>query len=204
MQRNAEVPLKESFDGLVDGGAFFGASPRNWSAGRRAMSERATFRRAMRLKKTGEEETAVAPLGGGPKDPRVRKVIALMQEHYDRDLTLGKLASSVHLSVWHLCHLFKTETGRPPAQFLKSIRMEEARRLLESTLLSVKEVLNKVGMSDQSHFVKDFKKIYGRTPTNYRSALAGASHSKNSRDESAKEFNSLEQRREFIETGSTE
>ncbi|HVF27600.1 MAG TPA: AraC family transcriptional regulator [Pyrinomonadaceae bacterium] len=100
----------------------------------------------------------------------MRKVIALMQEHYNRDLTLGKLADSVHLSVWHLCHLFKTETGKPPAQFLKSIRMEEARRLLESTLLSVKEVVNKVGMNDQSHFVKDFKKVYGHTPTKYRCA----------------------------------
>ncbi len=121
--------------------------------------------------KDRDEEEAVAPLESGPRDPRVRKVIALMQEHYHRDLTLGKMAHSVHLSTWHLCHLFKTETGKPPAQFLKSIRMEEARRLLESTVLSVKEVVNKVGMSDQSHFVKDFKRAYGNTPTRYRSTL---------------------------------
>lgn len=155
----------------------------------------------MTLKKREEDGAAAATtttLAGGPKDPRVCKVISLMQEHYDRDLTLGKLADSVHLSVWHLCHLFKTETGRPPAQFLKSIRMEEARRLLESTLLSVKEVLNKVGMSDQSHFVKDFKKIYGRTPTNYRSALARVGDGTNMRDESATEFNSPERRRENL------
>ncbi|HEV2705530.1 MAG TPA: AraC family transcriptional regulator [Pyrinomonadaceae bacterium] len=127
----------------------------------------------MTLKNTGESE--VSALTTTPdeeaQDPRVRKVIALMRDNYHRELTLGKLADSVQLSVWHLCHLFKNETGKPPAQFLKSIRMEEARRLLESTVLSVKEVINKVGMSDQSHFVKDFKRAYGDTPTRYRSSL---------------------------------
>jgi AraC-like DNA-binding protein len=121
--------------------------------------------------------TASGVSKGGPKDPRVRKVIALMRVYYDRELTLGRLAEAVHLSVWHLSHLFKTETGIPPAQFLKSIRMEEARRLLASTLLSVKEVVNRVGMSDQSHFVKDFKKAYGHTPTKYRCAHAPAGQS---------------------------
>lgn len=121
----------------------------------------------MKFDTTNAEETA-GRCASGAQDPRVRIVIALMRQHYGRALTLARLADAVHLSVWHLCHLFKMETGKPPAQFLKSIRMEEARRLLESTLLSVKEVVNKVGMNDQSHFVKDFKKIYGETPTKYR------------------------------------
>ncbi|HEX8853857.1 MAG TPA: AraC family transcriptional regulator [Pyrinomonadaceae bacterium] len=118
----------------------------------------------------GESEVSTTSLQMEARDPRVRKVIALMRDNYHRELTLGKLAGSVQLSIWHLCHLFKHETGKPPAQYLKSIRMEEARRLLESTVLSVKEVINKVGMSDQSHFVKDFKRAYGDTPTRYRSS----------------------------------
>jgi transcriptional regulator GlxA family with amidase domain len=124
----------------------------------------------MTLKNTGESEVSATGSNAEAQDPRVRKVIALMRDNYHRELTLGKLAGSVQLSIWHLCHLFKNETGKPPAQYLKSIRMEEARRLLESTVLSVKEVINKVGMSDQSHFVKDFKRAYGDTPTRYRSS----------------------------------
>src|ERR1051325_1362044 len=104
-------------------------------------------------------------------DQRVQKVIEFLEEKYKRSVTLAVLAESVHLSVWHLSHLFKAETGSSPARYLKDYRTQEAKRLLETTFLSVKEVVSKVGMGDQSHFAKDFKKAYGLTPTRYRAAV---------------------------------
>lgn len=104
-------------------------------------------------------------------DQRVQKVLAFFEESYTRSVTLTELAESVHLSVWHLSHLFKAETGSSPARYLKMYRMREAKRLLETTFLSVKEIMSKVGMSDQSHFAKDFKKAYGLTPTQYRTSV---------------------------------
>ncbi|HEX8145172.1 MAG TPA: AraC family transcriptional regulator [Pyrinomonadaceae bacterium] len=101
-------------------------------------------------------------------DQRVLRVIALMQEDSHLELPLYKMAQSVHLSLWHLCHLFKAETGMSVARYLKSLRMQRAKLLLESTFLSVKEIMNKVGVSDESHFVRDFKAIYGLTPAQYR------------------------------------
>lgn len=55
-----------------------------------------------------------------------------------------------------------------PGQYLKALRLEKARGLLEATSLSVKEVRARVGMQDQSHFVRDFNRVYGVTPSQYR------------------------------------
>ena len=53
--------------------------------------------------------------------------------------------------------------------------MKEAAVLLSTTFLSVKEIMARVGFSDESHFVRDFKKIYGMTPTEYRKSKANLS-----------------------------
>jgi AraC-like DNA-binding protein len=46
--------------------------------------------------------------------------------------------------------------------------MRKAKKLLEFTFLNVKEVMNRVGAYDASHFVRDFKRTYGVTPAQYR------------------------------------
>ncbi len=107
-----------------------------------------------------------------PVDARVQQAILFIEENYQRDLSLSKVAGAVHLSIWYLCHLFKAETGETPARYLKMVRMRRARALLENSLLSIKEVMNKVGMADQSHFAKDFKRVYGLTPSEFRASLA--------------------------------
>ncbi len=83
-------------------------------------------------------------------------------------LSLSKMAETVNLSPTHLCYLFKSETGTPPARYLRRLRMQNAATLLAETFLSVKEVMARVGFSDESHFVRDFKRIHGLTPTEYR------------------------------------
>lgn len=115
--------------------------------------------------------------GAGVTDPkrameeRIKKVVDAMRDGYARELTLEELARSVNLSVWHLSHLFKAEVGDSPARYLKTLRLERAKLLLEDSFLSIKEVIAKVGMTDPSHFSKDFKKAYGLTPTQYRATL---------------------------------
>lgn len=100
---------------------------------------------------------------------RVKRVIELMQGDPSRSFTLGKMAQSVNLSAPYFCFLFKSITGVPPAKYLKSLRMQQSAMLLTTTFLSIKEIVRHVGLADDSHFVRDFKRMYGITPSEYRS-----------------------------------
>lgn len=101
-------------------------------------------------------------------DQRVQAVIRLMEENLRAELPLGRLAEAVNLSASRLHQLFRDETGTSPARHLKSLRLARARRLLETTFLSVKEIRASVGMDDESHFTRDFRGAYGCTPTECR------------------------------------
>jgi transcriptional regulator GlxA family with amidase domain len=101
-------------------------------------------------------------------DPRVQKVIHLIQKDLSRKLVLDEVARRVNLSPAHFRSLFKSETGMTPAQYQKKLRLLEARRLLETTFFNVQEIMNRVGFNDDSHFVRDFKKAYKLTPVQYR------------------------------------
>lgn len=92
-----------------------------------------------------------------------------MREDVRGELSLTEFAQSVNLSVWRLCHIFKSDVGMPPIRYLRLLRMERAKGLLESSFLSVKEIAYQVGLNDESHFVRDFKSTYGYSPALYRS-----------------------------------
>lgn len=112
-------------------------------------------------------------------DKRVEKIIQMMREDVSGELSLSEFAQSVNLSVWRLCHVFKSDVGMPPMRYLRLLRMERAKDLLESSFLSVKEIGFRVGLTDESHFVRDFKATYGLSPACYRTEFrrnGGASH----------------------------
>lgn len=93
----------------------------------------------------------------------------MMRDDVRGELSLTEFAQSVNLSVWRLCHIFKSDVGMPPIKYLRLLRMERAKGLLESSFLSVKEIAFQVGLNDESHFVRDFKATYGHSPAIYRS-----------------------------------
>jgi transcriptional regulator GlxA family with amidase domain len=116
-------------------------------------------------------------------DKRVEKIIQMMRDDVRGELSLAEFAQSVNLSVWRLCHIFKSDVGMPPIRYLRQLRMERAKQLLESSFLSVKEIAFQVGLNDESHFVRDFKSTYGYSPALYRSQFrnngSGNGHSGN-------------------------
>src|SRR5438046_1420367 len=105
-------------------------------------------------------------------DARVEKVVTRMREEFRQDPSLSEMAQVVNLSPSRLRYLFKKETGVAPGYYLRTFRLEQAKELLENTFLSVKEIIRRVGVNDQSHFVREFKKAYGLTPAQYRTSLA--------------------------------
>lgn len=84
------------------------------------------------------------------------------------DWTVDKMAEETNVSKEHFHKLFKKETGKSPIYFIRCLRLEKAKELLETTNLRVKEIICEVGIRDQTHFVRDFKKAYGFKPNEYR------------------------------------
>jgi len=103
-------------------------------------------------------------------DRRVQVTIELMKADLRRELSPDDLARATNLSRSRFQHLFKAETGVSPASYLRLLRLERARFLLETSFLSIKQIMLRVGVADKSHFERRFKKAYGATPTGYRAA----------------------------------
>ena len=119
-------------------------------------------------------------------DVRVQNVVALMRRDLRAKLTLQDMACAVNLTSFHFCHLFKAETGSSPAKYLKTLRLERARELLETTFLSVKEIRALVGVNDESHFARDFRATYGLTAQQYREQFLGLRDTKKENTEQSK------------------
>ena len=107
-------------------------------------------------------------------DRRIQIVSAALEADFRRTWDIVQMGRLVNLSGSRLRHLFKTEMDQTPAQYLKAIRMREAATLLRTTFLSVKEIMNGVGISNESHFVHEFKKAHGLAPSKYRDAFTVA------------------------------
>jgi transcriptional regulator GlxA family with amidase domain len=107
-------------------------------------------------------------------DGRVQATIELIENNLKRVLLIDKLARTTRLSASRLRRVFKNETGLTPAQYLKQLRIRKAKEYLETTFLSVKEIRREIGATDESHFIRDFKKVYGVPPTRLRSRVSQA------------------------------
>ena len=100
--------------------------------------------------------------------PKIRAAVSFVEANLHRDIYVTEVAQQVRLSRSRLPHLFKGELGMPLTQYLKSIRMEKACQLLQLSFQSVKAIAVEVGYNDAAHFEREFKKVYGSTPLQYR------------------------------------
>ena len=96
------------------------------------------------------------------------KVVDYIEANPHLNLQFDQLAQSMNMSPSRLRHIFTAQVGVSPKQYLRTIRLELAKHLVENTYLNVKEVMTKVGFSDESHFVRDFEKAFGLTPSRHR------------------------------------
>ena len=101
-------------------------------------------------------------------NPRVRDVTDFMNANLHRRTRLAVLAGAANLSSSRFSRAFKPQTGISPGESLRRLRMENARHLLATTLLSIKEIMAMAGYNSKSHFVRHFRRSFGLAPSEYR------------------------------------
>jgi AraC-like DNA-binding protein len=115
-----------------------------------------------------QRETTEALINRQP-DSRISAILHYLSTQDPTTMPdLNAVAATLNISASHLRHAIKTQTGISFRRHVKSLRMGRARQLLQDTCLTVKEVMIGVGMSDHSHFAKDYKKEFGESPTETR------------------------------------
>jgi len=108
----------------------------------------------------------------------VRSIQEYILEHFrDPSLALSSIASRFRLTETYLSQLFKEHTGLNYSVFLERNRVEEARRLLEHSELSISEIGSRAGYQINSTFYRAFRRIYGVSPTTFRNGVRGRSRS---------------------------
>ena len=108
---------------------------------------------------------------GGFGDAGKSRLLAVQQyleEHYREPLRISEVSRQFYMSEYYLSHRFRELTGYSPKQYLTRIRLKHADILLHDTTLPVAEVAARCGFSDINNFCKQFKREYGRTPSEGR------------------------------------
>lgn len=112
-------------------------------------------------------ERALADVCPADEDP-ILQIGTFIEHHYAEELSLQGMSERFYLSREYISRRFKQQYGVNLSEYLLSIRMREAKRLLETSRQRIYEVAQAVGFSDDKYFRKVFKKQVGVTPNEYR------------------------------------
>lgn len=105
--------------------------------------------------------------------PRDRMIVStvmrlVMERYCEKELTLESIANSLFLSKSYLSRLFCRVTGEHFSEYLRSIRMQQACRLLRETQMTNEQIVYGCGLKDVPSFYQLFKATLSMTPSQYR------------------------------------
>ncbi len=105
-----------------------------------------------------------------PSLDRVGDILKYIDAHYTEPISLTSLSEKFYLSEFYLCRLFKEYTGRTVLGYLTSLRVNQAKRLLLFSKLSVGKIAKAVGFGSVSAFGSAFRARVGCSPREWRKA----------------------------------
>ena len=105
--------------------------------------------------------------------PLVRKVILAIDSDLTADLSLSAHAEALGVNASYLSALFRRETGQTLSDYVARARAEQAVFLLNTTRMQVQTIAQHCGIQDVNYFTRLFKRVMGKTPTEYRQQARG-------------------------------
>jgi len=127
------------------------------------------------LRRSGHQAQFSSALQRQEKEPpRLRDIAGFVLEHVDQALPVERIAAGVGMSPRTLSRWCREHLGESPAELVRRLRVEEARRLLEETSLPLKDITARTGLGDASTLWRVFTQRLGVTPAAYRQRFAAA------------------------------
>lgn len=105
---------------------------------------------------------------GRIRDFYIKEALTYIEQNFQNDISVEDIASVCGLNRSYFGKIFRDTVGKSPQEFLLNYRMVKATELLKLTNLSIGDISNAVGYSNQLHFSRAFKNIYGESPRNWR------------------------------------
>ncbi len=99
---------------------------------------------------------------------RIGETISHMRRNMARPVTLQELVTMSGMSRTSFVRVFEAAMGTSPIRYLIQLRIDEASHLLRNTDLSITDIAFTVGFSDSNYFSRQFRKVHGRSPRDYR------------------------------------
>ena len=118
---------------------------------------------------TGEQSELLykIALNSGPL-ALVSNIIGIIQNNYNKDLDINKLAEDAHLSVSSFYRIFRQITSDTPIQYIKKLRLNRAKDLIVSKNVKAYVAAFEVGYESVSQFSREFKRYFGVTPAAFK------------------------------------
>ena len=125
-----------------------------------------------RLRKNWQKQVVQQELQTGKlpvfEDEFLQKATAFIIAHLSNpDLAVEDLENGLDMSKMQLYRKLKNLTSLAGNEFIRSIRLQQAKLLLETSTFNISEIAYQVGFNDPAYFARAFKKQYGKTPTNF-------------------------------------
>ncbi|WP_431689401.1 GlxA family transcriptional regulator [Hahella sp. NBU794] len=102
------------------------------------------------------------------EDREILKVQDWLDHHYASAINIEELAKQFGFGVRNFKRRFKDATGQTPINYLQNLRIENAKRLIETTRMSIESITFEVGYEDSNSFRRLFSERVGTTPSSYR------------------------------------
>lgn len=122
---------------------------------------------------TGQQAFASLTATRQKDDAVIARVQAWIAEHYDRASPVGRMVELSGLSERTFKRRFRKATGMTPIEYVLTLRLEEAKQMLESTDEPVEGIAEAVGYQDPAFFSRKFGARVGLTPLQYRRRFRG-------------------------------
>jgi len=104
---------------------------------------------------------------GGLPGSALRRIRAYIDAHIGEHISLDDMANQAGISRFHFARQFRLSTGVSPMEYLRQMRIERSKSILQSREATIAEVAATLGFSDQSHFTRTFGRLVGVSPGSF-------------------------------------